>query len=80
MSHRKYIFEWSPQSKASYVTEYVAVDMNLLESLSKEGIAEIEPYFKDIAVKGYKKIFASPDGAFLIFHNPDIDKTLVEKL
>jgi len=80
LSHRKYIFEWSPQSKASYVTEYVAVDMNLLESLTKEGIAEIGPYFKDIADKGYKKIFASPDGAFLIFHNPYIDKTLVEKL
>lgn len=80
LSHRKYIFEWNPQSKASYITEYVVVDMDLLEYIPKEVIAEIDSYFEDIIERGYKKIFVSPDGRFLIFHNPDIDKTLVEKV
>ncbi len=80
LSHRKYILEWNPQSKTGDITEYIVIDMNLLEYLSKDDLAAIEPYFKDIADKGYKKIFVSPDGAFLIFHNPEIDKTLVEKL
>lgn len=79
LSHRKYIFEWNPRSEAAYITEYVVVDMNLSESLAKEDIAEIKPYFEDIASKGYKNTFSSKDLSFLIFHNPNIDKTLVEK-
>jgi uncharacterized membrane protein len=80
LSHRKYIFEWNPRVKTAYITEYVVVDMNLSESLSKEDMVKIKPYFKDIAEKGYKKVFSNQDATFLIFHNPNIDKSLVEKI
>lgn len=83
LSHRKYIFEWNPHSKTSYITEYIVIDLTLLEYLciSKNDLAGIlGVYFSDIAKRGYKQVFSSPDKTFLIFHNPYIDKTLVEKV
>jgi len=80
LSHRKYIFEWNPQSKTGDITEYIVIDMNLLGYLSRENKAMIEPYLKNIATKGYKIIFSSRDMPFFIYRKPDIDKTLVEKL
>jgi len=83
LAHRKYIFEWNPQSKTSYITEYVVLDLNLLEYLCmpKSDMATIlEAYFSDIAKRGYRRVFSNPDNTFLIFHNPGIDKSLVEKL
>ncbi|MFC1674345.1 DUF2079 domain-containing protein [Candidatus Omnitrophota bacterium] len=80
MSQRKYIFEWNPRSKTRYITEYIVVDMNLLEYLTKEDKDSMGLYFADINKIGYKIIFSNPDKTFLIFHNPYIDNTLVEKV
>lgn len=80
LSHRKYIFEWNPDANTSQITEYLVIDMTLLEYLPKDIILRIEPYLKDIKRNGYKKIFSSPDENFLIFRNPNIDQTLVERV
>lgn len=80
MSERKYIYEFNPFSLTSNITEYVVIDMKSLEYLTKEDIAAIGPYINNITNKGYKKVFESRDRTFLIFRNPGIDKTLVEKL
>ncbi|MCK9603765.1 MAG: DUF2079 domain-containing protein [Candidatus Omnitrophica bacterium] len=80
LSHRKYIFEWNPNSRMSKITEYLVIDMDLLEYLSPSDIANIAPYFAEIKNMGYRKVFSSPDGKFLIFHNPAIDKSLVERV
>jgi uncharacterized membrane protein len=80
MSHRKYIFEWNPQAKTSSIVEYIVIDKSLLGYLSRDDVNKIEPYFNNIIKLGYKQIFSSPDKTFLIFHNPNIDKSLVEKV
>jgi uncharacterized membrane protein len=77
LSHRKYIFEWNPQSKTSYITEYIVLDLTLAPA---KMVAVLDSYFSDIAERGYRQVFSSADKAFLIFHNPGIDKSLVEKL
>lgn len=74
MSNRKYIFEWNPQLEPN--TEYIAVDTRLLEYLSKDDLTRVRPYFEGIKNKGYKIFFESPDKAFIILRNPDMDKTL----
>ena len=83
LSHRKYVFEWAPQSRTSYIAEYIVLDLTLLEYLCvpKGDMATVlESYFSDIAKRGYQRVFSSPDKTFLIFHNPDTDKSLVEKV
>jgi uncharacterized membrane protein len=80
LSHRKYIFEWNPKSQISQITEYLVIDMSLLGYLFQVDISKFESYFIEINRKGYKKVFCSPDGNFLIFYNPAIDKSLVEKV
>ncbi|MDD5165809.1 MAG: DUF2079 domain-containing protein [Candidatus Omnitrophica bacterium] len=80
LSHRKYIFEWSPYSQASKISEYLVIDMNLLGYLSPSDTANIALYFAEIKNIGYRKVFSTLDDKFLIFHNPGIDKTLVERI
>ncbi len=83
LSHRKYIFEWNPQSITSYTTEYIVLDLTLLEYLcvpKGDMPAVLDSYFSDIAKRGYRQVFSGPDKTFLIFHNPDTDKSLVEKV
>jgi uncharacterized membrane protein len=83
LSHRKYIFEWNLQSRASYITEYIVLDLTLLEYIclpKADMVTILESYFSNIAKRGYQQVFSSPDKTFLIFHNPHIDKSLVKKL
>lgn len=80
LSRREFIFEWNPRSPSSFITEYIIVDMNLLEYLSDNDRASIKEYFKQITEKGYKIFFLNKDGTFLIFHNSSIDKDLSQKL
>lgn len=78
ISHRKYIYEWNPSSRLSYITEYVVVDTRLVDYLSDREKNMITPYFDEIVKNGYRKVFVSEDDSFLIYHNPGVDKTLVE--
>lgn len=78
LSCRKYIYEFNPQSKTTYITEYVVVDLDLLGYLSSECVLDIRRYLHDMRSRGYRQIFASPDQRLLILYNPDFEKKLMD--
>ncbi len=80
LSQRKYIYEWNPQSKSSYLAEYVVVDLSSLDYLAKPAIDMAGPYFDNIHTYGYKKIFENKDKTFLIFHKQNFDQKALENL
>lgn len=80
LSHRKYVFEWNPSSRTSYITEYVVLDLDLMDYLLEAERARIGEYLQEIAARGYRQVFASPNKRFLIYHNPGIDQTLVQNV
>lgn len=80
LSQRKYIFEWNPRNKRSEMTEYLVIDLNLIEYLSQEDISQIEPYLEGIQKNDYQKIFESNDKTFFIFHNLNFNQIELEKI
>lgn len=77
-SHRKYVFEWNPHAQTSFIAEYIAIDMNLLEYLSEDDRTKIKPYLDKIADKGYRRVFLNEDKTFLIMHNPDAKTPVIK--
>ncbi len=80
LSHRKYIYEFNPRSKTTYMVEYVVVDLGLLDYLPREDAVNIKPYLHEMVKKGHKQIFASPDQQLLIFYNSNFDESLLGKV
>lgn len=79
ISHRKYIFLFKPLKVTSTITEYVVIDKDGFGYLTDTEKESIPKYLDELLLKGYKLNFISQDKKFLIFFNPAIDKTLVEK-
>lgn len=78
LAHRRFIFEWHPDSKVSAVAEYVVIDKDLLGYILKPDLPKVDKFIKNSALNGYQIVFKSGNGQFLILHNPGIDKSLAE--
>jgi len=80
LSHRKYIFDWNPREKSSHISQYLVIDLTLLEYLGKEETAQIESYLQEIDKLGFKKILENPEKTFFIYHNPQLTLSPAENL
>ena len=67
LSERKYIYQWSPLLETSFTSEYLAIDMTLLDYMGKEDRAAIGAYLQEIGGFGYKLVFENPRKNFLIY-------------
>ena len=80
LSHRKYIYEFNPRARTTYITEYLAVDLGLLDYLPQEDSSNIKQYLNEMVRRGHRQVFASPDQRLLIFYNSNFDESLLGKI
>jgi len=74
LSHRKYIAMWKGVQNCNYLTEYIVIHKDSLDT--RERIPEI---LEVLNQKGYKEVFSDKNKSFYIFFNPDFDIALLDK-
>jgi hypothetical protein len=79
LSHRKYIYDWQPESEISLSTDYVIIDLAFLGYLPDESTRDkLGEYFRKAQNTGYKKVFVNSKETFFILHNPGNDNTYIK--
>jgi uncharacterized membrane protein len=77
LSHRKYIYDWEPDSPVSLATDYVVIDLDFLEYLPPEFRVKAPLFIQKAQEKGYKNVFVNKEETFFILHNPDNDNSYI---
>lgn len=78
LAHRRFVFEWHPDINTSAVCEYIVIDKDMLGYILPKDLPRVERFLENASQLGYRIDFKSENGRFLILHNPNINKALVE--
>lgn len=78
LSHRKYVYDWNPETAVSLITEYLVIDLDFLGYLPQSAKDKIPAFFLEAKKRGYKKIFSNRKESFFIFFNPNNNKSSVK--
>lgn len=78
LSHRKYVFDWSPVNKISRTAEYLVIDLKLVEYIPKEDMDKFGLYIDEIKAIGYAKVFENADRNFYIYRNTRFNPDLIK--
>lgn len=78
LSHRKFIYDWDPNKEICFLTEYVVIDLDFLNT-AFYNINNISEIFEKLEKRGFKKIFSSQDGKFFIYVNHENSNKQLQK-
>jgi uncharacterized membrane protein len=75
LSHRKYIYDWDPESDLSLMTDYLVIDLNFLDYLKDNPRDKINDFLREAQRQGYKAVLLRPDLSLFIYFKPNNDNS-----
>ncbi|MEW6008958.1 MAG: DUF2079 domain-containing protein [Candidatus Omnitrophota bacterium] len=79
LSHRKYIYDWDPESELSLKTDYVIIDLSATDYLSESSKAKVDSFLINMENYGFKRLVFNKELSFFIFLNHKPDREFIEK-